>query len=146
MQEDKEAVFESVDILNKSLKVMKGMVDTMKVNKEVMRSKASHGYIVATDLADYLTTKGMAFRDAYTLVGNIIRDASAQNLDLEEIPLERFKTYSQVFDQDLYDKISLETCVSKRNVYGGPAPEAVKLQIEEMREFLGSFTDLDSKA
>lgn len=139
MQEDKEAVFESVDILNKSLKVMKGMVDTMTINKETMRSKASQGYLVATDLADYLTKKGMAFRDAYTLVGNIIRDASKERLDLEEISLEKYREYSPIFEEDLYEAISLEACVENRNAYGGPAPQAVEEQIREMEENIKAY-------
>lgn len=139
MQEDKEAVFEAVDILNKSLKVMRGMVDTMTVNKDIMRSKASNGYIVATDLADYLTNKGLAFRDAYTLVGNIIRDASKAGIDLEDISLDKYREYSEIFSDDLYEVISLEACVNRRKVYGGPAPEAVKIQISELREKLGKF-------
>lgn len=134
MQEDKEAVFQSLDIVNKSLKVMKGMLDTMEVNPEIMRSKASHGYIVATDLADYLTNKGIAFRDAYTIVGNIIRDASKEHKDLEEITLDKYKEYSDVFEEDLYDAINLEQCVNKRKVYGGTAPEAVKIQIKDLKD------------
>lgn len=134
MQEDKEAVFQSLDIVNKSLKVMKGMLDTMEVNPEIMKSKASHGYIVATDLADYLTNKGIAFRDAYTIVGNIIRDASKEHKDLEEITLDKYKEYSDVFEEDLYNAINLEQCVNKRKVYGGTAPEAVKIQIKDLKD------------
>lgn len=134
MQEDKETVFESLDTLSNSIKVMIGMLDTLTVNKEIIRQKAAHGYIVATDLADYLVNKSVPFRDAYTIVGNIIRDASKESLDLEKISVERYRQYSNKFDEDLYDAISLEKCVQSRNVYSGPSEEAVLLQIKELKE------------
>lgn len=136
MQEDKALAFESLDISLKSLKVMKGMIDTLEVNKDKMRKSASLGYLTATDLADYLVGKGLAFRDAYGLVGRIIGDLSSKGLGLEDMDLDYYKGYHEAFDEDLYEAIDLDVSLAKRKAYGGPAPEAVKVQIEELENFI----------
>lgn len=136
LQEDKKGVFEVIETLSKTLKVTRGMIDTLKVHSDTMRAKASKGYIVATDLADYLTEKGMPFRDAYKIVGGIIRKASEEKVDLEEYDLDVYKEFSEVFDADLYEAISLEKSLKRRDVFGGPSPVAVKEQIKETKKIL----------
>ncbi|WP_425538439.1 argininosuccinate lyase [Microaceticoccus formicicus] len=136
LQEDKKGVFEVIDILSKTLKVTRGMIDTLKVNSDTMKAKANNGYIVATDLADYLTEKGMPFRDAYKIVGGIIKKASEEKKNLEDYGIEMYREFSEVFDTDLFEAISLEKSLSRRAVYGGPSPVAVKKQIEETKKIL----------
>lgn len=136
LQEDKKGVFEVIDILSKTLKVTRGMIDTLKVNSDTMKAKANNGYIVATDLADYLTEKGMPFRDAYKIVGGIIKKASEEKKNLEDYGIEMYREFSEVFDTDLFEAISLEKSLSRRSVYGGPSPVAVKEQIEETKKVL----------
>ncbi|MDO5718173.1 MAG: argininosuccinate lyase [Tissierellia bacterium] len=136
MQEDKKGIFECIDILSKSLKVMKGMIDTLSVKKETMLHKANHGYLVATDLADYLAERGIPFRDAYNIIGAIIKEASEKKSDLTDLPMDFYKKYSDKFDEDLYQYIKLENSLNRRKVYGGPAPETVLKQIEDTEKAL----------
>ncbi|MBQ2945972.1 MAG: argininosuccinate lyase [Clostridia bacterium] len=139
MQEDKESVFDAVDTVKMSLSVFTDMFATMKVNKEEMRKKAADGFINATDCADYLAKKGVPFRDAYRAVGELVRYSIDNGKNLESLTIEEYKGFSPVFEEDIYDAISLERCVNGRRVYGGPAGEAVAIQIEEMEKFLGSI-------
>lgn len=136
LQEDKKGVFEVIETLLKTLKVTRGMIDTIKVNSDIMRAKASNGYIVATDLADYLTEKGMPFRDAYKIVGGIIKKASEEKMNLEDYDLAFYKEFSEVFESDLFEAISLEKSLSRRAVYGGPSPVAVLNQISATIDIL----------
>ena len=136
MQEDKEAIFDSVDTIKKCLSIFAPMVATMKVLKPNMYSAAQKGFINATDLADYLVKKGMPFRTAYKHVGSIVGYCIENSKVLEELPIEKYKEYSQLFDSDLYDEISLENCVCKRISAGSTGYESVKEQIEYIKEFL----------
>ncbi len=136
MQEDKEAIFDAVDTLEECLVTIIPMLDTMRVIEDNMRRAAAKGFINATDLADYLTKKGLAFRDAYKISGSIVGMCVENNLVLEEIPLEKYKEYSDVFENDVFDAINLETCVNMRISEGGPAPSSVLCQIEKAKEFL----------
>jgi len=136
MQEDKEAVFDSFDTVKACLTVLAPMVETMTVHPENMRRAAADGFINATDLADYLTKKGEPFRSAYKLVGQIVRECSEQKLVLETLPLERYRQYSSLFEEDLFHEISLETCMMRRTSLGGTAPESVLAQIEEIRTLI----------
>ncbi len=130
MQEDKEGVFDAVDTVKMCLDVFAPMVKEMTVLKDNMLLAAQKGFINATDLADYMVKKGLPFRDAYKIVGKIVGDSIKNGKVLETLSLEEYKAYSSVFEQDLYEEISLATCVSKRISEGGTSPEWVKKQIE----------------
>lgn len=136
MQEDKESVFDACDTIKKCLPVMEGMISTMKVNYANMLSAAKKGFINATDLADYLTRKGMPFRDAYRITGEIVAEAAMRGETLDTLPLEYYKGRSDFFEDDLYEAIELETCVRARVSEGGTGPESVKKQIEYFKEFI----------
>lgn len=136
MQEDKEAVFDAVDTVKKCLEVFTPMIATMRVLPENMYSAAQKGFINATDLADYLVKKGMPFRTAYKHVGEIVAYCISNGLVLENLPIEKYKEFDNLFDTDLYDEISLETCVAKRISAGGTGPESVEAQIKYITEFI----------
>ena len=129
MQEDKEAMFDSLDTVKKCLEVFTPMLATMKVLSENTYKAAQKGFINATDLADYLTKKGMPFRAAYKIVGQIVAECIEKNCVLDDFPLTEYKKYSDLFEDDLYVEISLETCVEKRNSAGGASPKSVVKQI-----------------
>jgi len=136
MQEDKESVFDAVDTVQKSLLVMEPMLRTMKVNKDVMVQGAKSGFTNATDLADYLAKKNVPFREAHEIVGQLVLYCTKKNCALEDLSLEELRKFSPVFEEDLYQAISLETCVNGRNIPGGPAPGAVKASMEASRKVL----------
>ena len=129
MQEDKEAIFDAVDTLELCLKTVTPMLDTMKTLPANMRRAAAKGFINATDCADYLTKKGMPFRDAYKLTGCMVSDCIAKDKTLEELTLDEFKGYSALFENDIYDAIDLIKCCEGRTSYGGPSEASVKNQI-----------------
>ena len=136
MQEDKEPVFDAVDTVKMCLPVFAGMIATMRVLPENMRRAAGGGFINATDCADYLTRKGMAFRDAYTTVGNLVYYCTQQGKLLEELTLEELKNISPLFGEDVYEALRLETCMDQRRSHGGPAPEETERQIRELEAFI----------
>ena len=136
MQEDKECIFDSIATVKQCLKVFAPMIETMKVIKENMYSAAQKGFINATDLADYLAKKGLPFRSAYKLVGQIVAHCIDNGLVLETMPLEDYKKYSDLFEEDLFTEISLETCVSKRISAGGTGPESVEKQIAYVENYI----------
>ncbi len=139
MQEDKEAIFDSIDNVKLCLKTFIPMIETMKVNKEKMRAAAAGGFINATDCADYLVKHGMPFRDAYKITGRLVAECIDRGLTLETLPLENYKELSELFDENVYKAISLETCVRERKSFGGPAPESVLRQIELTKKQLGVY-------
>jgi argininosuccinate lyase len=136
MQEDKEAIFDATETVKKCLEVFIPMIETMKPLKDNMYNAACRGFINATDLADYLTKKGMPFRSAYKIVGTIVGKCVKENTTLDKVPLEDYKEFSDIFDSDLYDEISLETCIKKRISKGSTGYESVKEQIKYVEEFL----------
>ena len=136
MQEDKECIFDSIDTVKKCLKVFAPMIETMTVLTDNMYSAAQKGFINATDLADYLTKKGMPFRSAYKIVGQIVAYCIDNNLVLETMSLEDYNKYSDLFCEDLYKEISLETCVAKRISAGGTGIDSVEKQIEYVSTFI----------
>ena len=137
MQEDKEAIFDAVDNVKLCLKTFIPMIETMKINADNMRNAAARGFINATDCADYLVKKGMPFRDAYKITGQLVALCIQKNETLETLSLEEYKNFTELFDKDVYDDaINLETCVNQRNSEGGPSPDAVKIQIEKTRAAL----------
>ena len=136
MQEDKEAIFDAVDNVKLCLSTFIPMLATMSVYKDNMRNAAARGFINATDCADYLVKKGMPFRDAYKITGGLVAECISKNTDLEHLPLEAYKEKTELFSDDVYNAISLETCVKERKSYGGPSPESVEMQIKLVREKL----------
>ena len=136
MQEDKECIFDSIDTLKQCLRVFAPMIETMTVLTDNMYSAAQKGFINATDLADYLTKKGMPFRSAYKIVGQIVAFCINNDLVLETMSLEDYNKYSDLFCEDLYKEISLETCVAKRISAGGTGIDSVEKQIEYVSTFI----------
>ena len=136
MQEDKEAVFDAVDTVKMCLQVFAPMVATMKVRPENMKKAAQGGFINATDLADYLVKKGLPFRGAYKISGQIVAHCIAQGQVLETLPLEVYRSYSDLFDEDLYQDIDLTACVRKRVSEGGTSPASVEAQLAWVRQRL----------
>ena len=136
MQEDKESLFDATETVGRCLEIFAPMIRTMKVKSENMYRAAQRGFINATDLADYLTKRGMPFRTAYKTVGSIVSDCIAAGRVLEDLSLEAYKAYSELFDQDLYEEISLKTCVSKRISEGATGFASVEKQIKDFKIFL----------
>lgn len=136
MQEDKEAIFDGLDTVKMCLPVFTDMLKTLTVRKENMRKGAAGGFTNATDYADYLVKKGVPFREAHGISGKTVFYCIAKDKALEDLTLEEFKSFSPLIENDVYDAISLETCVNGRTVYGGPAKEAVEKAILNAKEFL----------
>ena len=134
MQEDKEAVFDACDTVKMCLQVFAPMIATMKANTANMKMAAQKGFINATDLADYLVKKGLPFRSAYKISGQLVALCIRQGTVLDELPLETYKQYSELFDNDLYEDISLETCVNKRISQGGTCVASVEDQINYVKQ------------
>ena len=136
MQEDKESLFDAVDTVKMCLAVLTPMLATMSVKAENMKKAASGGFINATDLADYLVGKGMPFRTAYKISGQLVALCIKEGTVLEKLPLETYRTYSELFDKRLYDAIDLEDCVNRRISEGGTSRESVRAQIAYVKEKL----------
>ena len=136
MQEDKESVFDACDTVKMCLKVFTGMVSTLKANRDNMKLAAQKGFINATDLADYLVKKGLPFRSAYKISGQLVALCIRQNTVLEALPLETYQSYSELFAQDLYQAIDLMTCVEKRISQGGTSVASVEAQIGYVKQAL----------
>ena len=139
MQEDKEAIFDAIDTVKLCLSTFIPMFRTMIVLKGNMRKAAAKGFINATDCADYLVKKGMPFRDAYKITGTLVARCIELDTTLEDLDIKEYKKLTDVFDEDVYKAINLETCVMQRNVDGGPAPEAVARQIEQLKAELRNY-------
>ena len=137
MQEDKEALFDALDTAELCLEVLAPMVRTAVFHTDNMRKAAAAGFINATDCADYLVGKGIPFRDAYGITGQLVRQCIEQGTTLEALPLEAYREVSPAFDEGVYKAIDLLNCVERRNLPGGPAPAAVKAQIAGVRAQLG---------
>ncbi len=136
MQEDKESVFDAIETVQMCLKVLTPMIETMTVRAQNMKAAAQKGFINATDLADYLTKKGMPFRQAYLISGRIVAKCIETNQVLDTLPLETYQSYSDLFESDLYQEIALETCVAKRISEGGTSVASVQKQIALVKEQL----------
>ena len=126
MQEDKELVFDAIDTTKGCLALFTGMLRTMKFNDARMEESAKHGFTNATDAADYLVNHGMPFRDAHGIVGQLVLYGIEHKKALDDFTMEEFKAISPVFEEDIYDAISMKTCVEMRNTIGAPGPEAMK--------------------
>lgn len=136
MQEDKEALFDGLDTALLSLQTFNGMIKTMKVKKANMKKSASGGFTNATDVADYLVKKGMAFRNAHEIVGKIVLHCIDKDIAIDDLSMEEFKNFSPIFEEDIYNAIDLLTCVEERSVIGGPSSLSVKMQIEVLKKFI----------
>ena len=136
MQEDKEAIFDSIDTVKACLSVFIPMINTMNVIPSNMRSAASGGFINATDCADYLVKKGMPFRTAYKITGELVAECIKKGTDLENLSISEYKAHTDIFEDDIYHAINLENCVEKRTSKGGTAKSSVLMQIDYIREFL----------
>jgi argininosuccinate lyase len=130
MQEDKEAIFDAVDTVKACLGIFAPMLKSMKSFPENMLAAARRGFINATDLADYLVKKGMPFRTAYKISGTLVSECIKRRIVLEEVTLDEYKTYSELFEADVFEEISLQTCVSKRISLGGTSQASADAQIE----------------
>lgn len=138
MQEDKEAIFDSIDTVKICIITLIPMIDTIKILKQNMRNAASKGFINATDCADYLVKKGIPFRKAYKIVGQIVSFCIEKNITLEEMQIEDYKKFDDNFESNIYNEISLEKCVTNRNVIGGPSPIQVTKRIEEVKKYINN--------
>ncbi len=136
MQEDKEPVFDAIDTVEMCVPVFAAMLDTLTVRPRDMSRAAARGFINATDCADYLTKKGMPFREAYMIVGRLVNMCIKTDETLETLTLRDFRAISELFDSDIYEALELRRCVHERKVLGGPSAEDVKRQIEYIRQFV----------
>jgi argininosuccinate lyase len=136
MQEDKELTFDAIDTVKGCLALFDGMLSTMKFSKKVMEESASKGFINATDAADYLVNKGVPFRDAHSIIGRLVLTCIDKGLSLDQLPLEDYKAISPIFDNDIYEAISLTSCVNKRSTLGAPGKEAMEKVIALNEEYL----------
>lgn len=136
MQEDKELTFDAIDTVKGCIALFTGMVSTMEFRKDVMEASAKNGFTNATDAADYLVNHGVPFRDAHGIVGRLVLTCIDKGISLDELPLEEYKEISPVFEQDIYEAISMKTCVEKRETYGAPGPKVMEQIIAENKEYL----------
>lgn len=143
MQEDKELSFDAMDTVKGCIALFNGMLATMKFNKERMYASANGGFTNATDAADYLVNHGVPFRDAHGIIGRLVLYCIEQNKAIDELSLDELKAICPVFEQDIYDAISMETCVSKRLTIGAPGQEAMKKVIEIEKEYLAEEWTID---
>ena len=138
MQEDKELTFDAIDTVKGCVSLFTGMLKTMKFNKDAMRQSAVKGFTNATDAADYLVKNGVPFRDAHSIIGKLVLYCIERGKSIDELPLEELQAISPVFDNGIYEAISLETCVNKRMTIGAPSPEAMREVICAHREYLNN--------
>lgn len=138
LQEDKEAFFDALDTVSDSITLFDGMLATLKFNKDIMASSAKNGFTNATDAADYLVTHGVPFRDAHGIIGRLVLYCIDQKKALDDLTIDEFKQFSPAFDKDIYDAISLKTCVEKRNTIGAPGTAAIERMIQHCEEVLNS--------
>ena len=136
MQEDKEAAFDAIDTVKDCIRLFAGMLSTMGFRRDVMEDSAKKGFTNATDAADYLVNRGVPFRDAHGIIGRLVLTCIERGISLDELSLEDFQAESPVFQQDIYEAISLKTCVEKRITAGAPGPEAMKQALEAYRNYL----------
>ena len=136
MQEDKELSFDAMDTANGCIQLFDGMLETMSFNKDRMEASAKHGFTNATDAADYLVNHGVPFRDAHGIIGRVVLYCIEKNIAIDDMSLEELKQMSPVFEEDIYDAISMDTCVNKRLTIGAPGKEAMEKVIESYKEYV----------
>ena len=145
MQEDKEMAFDAMDTVSDCLRLFTGMLRTMGFRKERMADSAMNGFTNATDAADYLVGKGVPFRDAHGIVGKLVLYCIEKDTAIHRLSLEELQSISPMFGADIYDAVSLKTCVEKRLTTGGPGPEAMKRALESCRGYLAELRPLESQ-
>lgn len=136
LQEDKESIFPVLDVVEGSLGVMKGMVETFKVKKESFRKAVERGFLEATEVADYLANKGVPFRQAHEVASKVVAYAIEQKKTLAELTFDEWRQFSSLFESDLFEFISLEAALKRRNVYGGTGPEALEVQFQQAEKII----------
>ena len=136
IQEDKELTFDAIDTAKGCISLFKGMIDTMTLNKDIMEASAKHGFTNATDAADYLVRKGVPFRDAHGIIGQLVLYGIEHHKALDDFTLDEYKAVCDVFDDDIYDAISLKTCVEKRLTIGAPGKSAMDAVIAQYEQYL----------
>ena len=136
MQEDKEMAYDAMDTVNGCIQLFDGMLETMTFREDVMEKSARHGFTNATDAADYLVGKGVPFRDAHGIIGRVVLYCIDKGIAIDDMSLEELKGFSKVFEEDIYDAISMYTCVNKRLTIGAPGKEAMEKEIAACHEFL----------
>ena len=139
MQEDKEWAFDAIDTAKGCILLFTGMLKTMQFNKECMKDSARHGFTNATDAADYLVNHGVAFRDAHGIVGQLVLTCIEKKIALDELPLEEYQKISPIFEEDIYEAISLETCVNKRITTGAPGMDAMNQVISAYQKYMEEY-------
>ncbi len=139
LQEDKEPVFDSSDTIKKSISIMNMMMQTMRINEDKMHEACKTGFLNATDAADYLVKKGVPFRECHEIIGKIVLYCIKENKCMEEMKLEEYRSFSKVFAEDIYDEISMEKCVKRKNSEGGTGAAAMLIQLEKAKAFLESI-------
>jgi argininosuccinate lyase len=144
MQEDKEAVFDAVDTLAISIPIFSAMLDTASFHKDAMLKAAQGGFTNATDAADYLVKKGMPFRQAHEVIGRLVVYCLDSGKDLSDLSLEEYRCFSDLFDEDVMQAISLDTCVQNRKVYGGPSRQSLSVAIEHAKAFIRQHQNSDN--
>ena len=137
--------FDAMENVQNCLILFNGMIETMKFRKDKMAKSALGGFTNATDAADYLVNKGVPFRDAHGIIGRLVLYCIEKNCAIDDLTLDELKAISDVFEQDIYDAISLETCVEKRLTIGAPGMEAMRNVIAINKEYMTNFTDLGVK-
>ncbi len=133
MQEDKEPVFDAVDTLKASLKIFTEMISTMTVKKQKMAEAAKYGYMNATDAADYLVSKGIPFRDCHEIIGNMVLYAIRKGEALDDLTMDEFKSFSEAFDEDIYEAIGIKNCINAKKSEGSTSFKSVKEQLKQLR-------------
>ncbi|MBP3901729.1 MAG: argininosuccinate lyase [Blautia sp.] len=136
MQEDKEMTFDAIDTTKGCIALFTGMISSMHFRNDIMEQSAKNGFTNATDAADYLVNHGVPFRDAHSIVGRLVLMCIDKNISLDELPLEEYRTVSPVFEEDIYEAISMKTCVERRNTTGAPGPKAMAEEIEACEKYL----------
>ena len=136
MQEDKEGTFDAIDTVKDCTHLFAGMLETMEFRPQRMEESAKNGFTNATDVADYLVRKGVPFRDAHKVVGQLVVQCIDEGISLDQLPLEVYKKHCPAVEEDIYEAISMRTCVLRRNTYGAPGPEAMEAVLQECRKYL----------
>lgn len=139
MQEDKELAFDAMDTVKSCIALFNGMLETMEFKKENMEKSAKNGFTNATDAADYLVKKGVPFRDAHSIVGELVLFCVKHQISLDEMSLEEYQKISSVFQSDIYEAISMKTCVETRNTIGAPGEKAMRKVLKIQKEYLEDF-------
>jgi len=141
MQEDKEMSFDAMKTVQDCIILFDGMLSTIKFNKDVMAKSARNGFTNATDAADYLVNKGVPFRDAHGIIGQIVLACIDKGIAIDDMSLEELRSYSEAFDEDIFDAISMETCVNKRLTVGAPGHDAMLDEIQLCKDFMKNIPE-----